>query len=89
MKSQTSKVFGIFLCNIFKKSRIRRKNTTMKKFEVHTIVEKAGFSSMKEKLNEKVEHFLNEKANAGYEIVTVSFTYYEGAELIAFITICR
>ncbi|MEO5777008.1 MAG: hypothetical protein ABIQ27_08880 [Flavobacterium sp.] len=61
----------------------------MKKFEVHTIVEKAGFSSMKEKLNEKVEHFLNEKANAGYEIVTVSFTYYEGAELIAFITICR
>lgn len=61
----------------------------MKKFEIHTIVEKAGFGSMKEKLNEKVEHFLNEKANAGYEIVSVSFTYYEGAELIAFITTCR
>lgn len=61
----------------------------MKKYEVHTITEKAGFSSMKEQINEKVEHFLNEKANAGYEIVSVSFTYYEGAELIAFITICR
>ncbi len=61
----------------------------MKKHEIHTISEKAGFSSMKEKLTEKVEHFLNEKANAGYEIVGVSFTYYEGAELIAFITICR
>ncbi len=61
----------------------------MKKYEIHTIAEKAGFSSMKEKLNEKVVAFLNEKGNAGYEIVSVSFTYYEGAELIAFITICR
>lgn len=61
----------------------------MKKYEVHTIVEKAGFSSMKEKLTEKVERFLNEKSNAGYEVVSVSFTYYEGAELIAFITICQ
>ena len=61
----------------------------MKKHEIHTIVEKAGFSSMKEKLTEKVELFLNEKANAGYEIISVSFTYYVGAELIAFITICR
>jgi hypothetical protein len=61
----------------------------MKKYEIHTLSEKAGFSSMKEKLNQKVEHFLNEKGNAGYEIVNVSFTYYEGAELIAFITICR
>ena len=61
----------------------------MKKHEIHTIVEKAGFSSMKEKLTEKVEHFLNEKANAGYEIISVSFTYYEAAELVAFITICR
>ncbi len=61
----------------------------MKKYEIHTITEKAGFSSMKEKLNERVEQFLNEKGNAGYEIVSVSFTYYEGAELIAFITICR
>lgn len=61
----------------------------MKKFEIHTISEKAGFSSMKEKLNEKVEHFLNEKANAGYEVISVSFTYYEVAELIAFITLSR
>lgn len=61
----------------------------MKKHEIHTIVETAGFSSMKERLTEKVEHFLNEKANAGYEIVNVSFTYYEASQLIAFITICR
>jgi hypothetical protein len=61
----------------------------MKKHEVHTIIEKAGFSSMKERLTEKVEHFLNEKANAGYEIISVNFTYYEAAELVAFITICR
>lgn len=61
----------------------------MKKHEIHTIVEKAGFSSMKEKLTDKVEHFLNEKVNAGYEIVSVNFTYYEAAELVAFITICR
>jgi hypothetical protein len=61
----------------------------MKKHEIHTIAEKAGFTSMKEKLTDKVEHFLNEKANAGYEIVSVNFTYYEAAELVAFITICR
>ena len=61
----------------------------MKKYEIHTITESAGFGSMKEKLNEKVVQFLNEKGNAGYEIVSVSFTYYEGAELIAFITLCR
>jgi hypothetical protein len=61
----------------------------MKTFEVHTIVEKAGFSSMKEKLTEKVQIFLNKKSSQGFEIVTVSFTYYEGAELIAFITICK
>lgn len=61
----------------------------MKRHEIHTISEKAGFSSMKEKLTDKVEQFLNEKANAGYEIVSVNFTYYEAAELIAFITICR
>lgn len=61
----------------------------MKKHEIHTIVEKAGFSSMKEKLTEKVEHFLNEKANAGYDIISVNFSYYEGAELVAFITICK
>lgn len=61
----------------------------MKKHEVHTIAQSAGFTSMKEKLTEKVEQFLNEKANAGYEIVSVNFTYYEATELIAFITICR
>jgi hypothetical protein len=61
----------------------------MKKHEIHTIAERAGFTSMKEKLTDKVEHFLNEKANAGYEIVSVNFTYYEAAELVAFITICR
>ncbi len=61
----------------------------MKKHEIHTIAEKAGFTSMKEKLTDKVEQFLNEKANAGYEIVSVNFTYYEAAELVAFITICR
>lgn len=61
----------------------------MKKFEVHTIVEKAGFTNKKEKITPKVEAFLNEKASAGYEIVTVSFSYYESSELIAFITICR
>ena len=62
----------------------------MKKHEIHTITESAGFSGgMKEKLTPKVEAFLNEKANAGYEIVSVSFTYYEASQLIAFITICR
>lgn len=33
----------------------------MKKFEIHTITETAGFTSMKEKLTEKVEQFLNKK----------------------------
>lgn len=61
----------------------------MKKYEIHTLSKKAGFSGMKDQLNIEVEHFLNKKANEGYEIVTVSFTYYEGSELLAFITICR
>lgn len=61
----------------------------MKKHEVHTLTQSAGFGGMKEKLAEKVERFLNEKANAGYEIVSVNFTYYEATELVAFITICR
>lgn len=62
----------------------------MKKYEVHTIKESAGFGGgMREKITPKVEAFLNEKANAGYEIVSVSFTYYETSQLIAFITICR
>jgi len=61
----------------------------MKKYEVHTLSKKAGFSSMKDQLNLEVAQFLNKKANEGYEIVTVSFTYYEASELLAFITICR
>lgn len=61
----------------------------MKKHEIHTLSRKAGFSSMKEELTAEVEQFINKKANEGYEIVTVSFTYYEANELIAFITICR
>lgn len=61
----------------------------MKKFEVHTITETAGFTSMKEKLTEKVEQFLNKKANEGFEVVNVSFTYYESSQLIAFITLCK
>lgn len=61
----------------------------MKKHEIHIISETAGLSSMKERLTEKVEHFLNEKGNAGYEIISVSFTYYEARELVAFITICQ
>lgn len=61
----------------------------MKKFEIHTITETAGFTSMKEKLTEKVEQFLNEKANEGFEVVNVSFTYYESSQLIAFITLCK
>jgi hypothetical protein len=61
----------------------------MKKHEIHTLSRKAGFSSMKEELTEEVEHFLNKKINEGYEIVSVSFAYYEARELIAFITICK
>jgi flagellar basal body-associated protein FliL len=61
----------------------------MKKHEVHTLSKKAGFSSMKEELTKEVEHFLDKKINEGYEIVNISFTYYEAHELIAFITICK
>ncbi|MBL7885915.1 MAG: hypothetical protein JNJ52_04150 [Flavobacterium sp.] len=61
----------------------------MKKHEIHTLSKKAGFSSMKEDLTQEVEQFLNKKVNEGYEVVSVSFAYYEARELIAFITICR
>ncbi len=61
----------------------------MKKYEVITLQETMSFGSMKEELSKKVEQFLNKKVNEGYEIVDVSFTYYETQELIAFITICR
>lgn len=60
-----------------------------KKHEVHILKKSAGFSGMKDELAKEVEQFLNKKSNEGYEIISVSFTYYEGAELIAFITICR
>lgn len=61
----------------------------MKKFEVHTITVTSGFTSMKEKLTEKVEQFLNKKVSEGYEVVNISFTYYEASQLIAFITLCK
>ena len=61
----------------------------MKKFEVHTLSKTAGFSSMKEELTAEVEQFLNRKVNEGYDVVTVSFTYFEARELVAFITISR
>ena len=48
-----------------------------------------SFGSMKEELSKEVEHFLNEKVNAGYEVVSVSFTYFEARELVAFITLCK
>jgi hypothetical protein len=61
----------------------------MKKYEVITLKKSASFGSMKEELSKEVEQFLNKKVNEGYEIVDVSFSYYEAQELIAFITICR
>jgi hypothetical protein len=61
----------------------------MKKYEVHIIKKTAGFSSMKDELASEVEVFLNKKSLEGYEVVNVSFTYFETAELIAFITICK
>ncbi len=61
----------------------------MKKHEIHTLTKKAGFSSMKEELTKEVEQFLDKKVNEGYEVVAVSFTYFEATELIAFITLCR
>ncbi len=61
----------------------------MKKHEVHTLKASVGFKSMKESLVEKVTHFLDKKSNEGYEIISVSFTYFESRELIAFITVCK
>lgn len=61
----------------------------MKKHEVHILKKGAGFSSMKDELASEVEIFLNKKSSEGYEIINVSFTYFESAELIAFITICK
>jgi flagellar basal body-associated protein FliL len=61
----------------------------MKKYEIITLSKETGFKSMKEELTKEVEQFLNRKINEGYEIVNVSFTYFEVRELIAFITICK
>lgn len=61
----------------------------MKKYEVHTLKKSSGFKSMKEELSKDVEQFLNRKTNEGYEVISVSFTYYQSMELIAFITLCR
>ena len=61
----------------------------MKKHEIHTFTETSGFSSMKEKLTKTVEMFLDKKSAEGYQIINVSFTYYEASELIAFVTICK
>lgn len=61
----------------------------MKKHEIHILKKTAGFSSMKEELTKEVEQFLDRKVNEGFEVVSISFTYYEARELIAFITLCR
>jgi hypothetical protein len=61
----------------------------MKKHQIHILKRSAGFSSMKEELTKEVEQFLNIKVNEGFEVVNISFTYYEANELIAFITLCK
>lgn len=61
----------------------------MKKFEVHTLSSSSGFKSKKETLSKEVELFLNKKTNEGYEVVSVSFTYFQSAELVAFITLSK
>lgn len=61
----------------------------MKKHEVHILKKSAGFKDMKEELSKEVEIFLNQKSAEGYQVINVSFTYYEATELIAFITICK
>ena len=61
----------------------------MKKHEVHILKKSAGFKGMKEELSKEVEIFLNQKSVEGYQVINVSFTYYEATELIAFITICK
>lgn len=61
----------------------------MKKYEVHHLTCGNGFTSKKDALSKEVEQFLNRKVNEGFEVVSVSFSYYESMELIAFITLCR
>jgi hypothetical protein len=59
----------------------------MKRYEVFTLTSQASFESKKETLSVEVEQFLNKKAKEGYEVVSVSFTYYQSMELVAFITL--
>ncbi len=63
----------------------------MKKHEVFTLSTPSSFSGMKEKLSQEVEQFLNEKSKDGYEVISVSFSYYSQnantTELVAFITL--
>ena len=61
----------------------------MKKHEIHILSASTGFSSMKETLTQEVQVFLDKKANEGYEVISVSFSYYESLELVAFVTLCR
>ena len=61
----------------------------MKKHEIHILSASTGFSSMKETLTQEVQIFLDKKANEGYQVISVSFSYYESLELIAFVTLCR
>lgn len=62
----------------------------MKQHEVHVLKKSPSFrGSMKDDLAKEVELFLNKKSAAGYEVINVSFTYFETQELIAFVTICK
>lgn len=61
----------------------------MKTYEIEVLKQSSGLSSMKDALTTRVEEFLNEKSKKGYEIINVSFTYYEAMELVAYVTICK
>lgn len=62
----------------------------MKQHEVHVLKKSSSFTgSMKDDLAKEVAQFLNKKSAEGYEVINVSFTYFETQELIAFVTICR
>jgi len=82
--------FGFFCVTLFELLRlIKEKNKTMKKHQIHILKRAAGLSSMKEELTKEVEQFLDIKVNEGFEVVAISFTYYEAHELIAFVTLCK
>lgn len=65
------------------------KKKCMKKHQIHILKRSAGFSSMKEELTKEVEQFLDIKVNEGFEVVNISFTYFESHELIAFVTLSK